>query len=54
MGFYSIDYEYFKKGKTEPEKVLTGFFIKIIIEDYLEKYRMSYQNQNLRTKRIAG
>ena len=38
MAFYSIDYEYFKKGKDRTRKSFNpDFFIKIIIEDYLEK-----------------
>lgn len=38
MGFYSIDYEYFKKGKDRTRRAFNpDFFIKINIQEYMDK-----------------
>ncbi|MDD5689575.1 MAG: hypothetical protein PHQ76_04780, partial [Caldisericia bacterium] len=48
MGFYSIDYEYFKKGKDRTRRSFNpDFFIKIEVQEYIEKIQENTPGQEL-------
>jgi len=48
MGFYSIDYEYFKKGKDRTRRSFNpDFFIKINIQEYMDRLLGQITEQDL-------
>jgi hypothetical protein len=53
MSFYSIDYEYWKSGKDRTRRSFNpDFFIKINLENYIEKVRGRVSKDNL--KKLEG